>query len=261
MLEKILSAIIIICMCILPSEKAENTSYELEKLHYNECLTLIGEHTNNPESFTQGLFFQNGELYESTGLYGESKLYKNIDINTGKAELEYTFPDSIFAEGSVVFNDKLYVLTYKENIVQVFNPGTLELQAEYDYPRQGWGLTTDGKYLIASDGTSTLYFMDENLKLVNTVTVTADSKEISRINELEYIDGEIWANVWLTENILVIDPQIGKVKRIIDFSDFYKPESNDSDDVLNGIAYNPENSRLYITGKRWGGIFEFGLVR
>ena len=261
MLGKIFSVIIVICMCLFPAEKAENTAYNTINIHYTECLTLIDEHTNNPESFTQGLFFYNGELYESTGLYGESKLYKNIDINTGKAELEYTLPDSIFAEGSVVFKDKLYVLTYKENKVQVFNPGTLELQTEYDYPRQGWGLTTDGEYLIASDGTSNIYYMDEGLNLVDTITVTIDGETITRVNELEYIDGEIWANVWQTENILVIEPQSGEVKWIIDFSDLYKPESDDPDDVLNGIAYNPENGRLYITGKRWGRIFEFELIK
>jgi len=193
------------------------------------------------------------------GQYSQSKLYKNIDLKTGVFESKYDFDNDIFAEGSVVFNDKLYVLTWKENKVFVFNPETIELERSYYYNRDGWGLTTDNKYLIASDGSSKLYFLDENLKDIKTITVTFDGKEIRNINELEYINGYIWANVWLSNNILVIDKDSGEVVKVIDFSNLYSSNNTTNDDVLNGIAYNEITNRLYITGKRWNTLFEFEL--
>lgn len=192
------------------------------------------------------------------GLYAKSALYKNIDLVTGNPENSYRFENDIFAEGSVVFNEKLYVLTYRENSILVFNPETLELENSYYYEHRGWGLTTDGEYLIASDGSSKLYFMDEKLNIVKEVTVTNNDKEINKINELEYIDGYIWANIWQTNNIIIIDKQTGNVVKTIDFTDLYN-KSNDIDDVLNGIAYNEETNKIYITGKRWDTLFEFEL--
>ena len=152
------------------------------KCSYDEFLTLTNKYPHSTDSFTQGLFFHDDKLYESTGLYGNSKLFKNIDITTGNYEKEFTFTDDIFAEGSVVFNNKLYVLTYKENKVLVFDPETPELQKTLPYNREGWGLTTDGKSLIASDGSSKIYFMDEILNDIKHITVTNNGKEISRIN-------------------------------------------------------------------------------
>ncbi len=260
MLEKMLNVVMILLYIFMVTPTTEKESESAVKtLHYSECLTPVGEYPHNPESFTQGLFFYNGEMYESTGQYEKSKLYKNIDIESGIAKKEHFFADDIFAEGSVVFADKLYVLTYKENQVQVFDPETLVHEMTYSYPRQGWGLTTNGKFLIASDGTSNLYFMDEELNVIKSVAVTNDGIEMLNINELEYIDGEIWANQWLSERILVIDPESGNVKRIIDFQGLYQPAGNDPDDVLNGIAYNPQNGSVYVTGKRWDKLFEFKI--
>ncbi len=242
-----------------PPEVSAPDRSEVTAVPYTDALQLIAEYPHNTTSFTQGLFFCNGEMYESAGKYGESALYKNIDIETGKCESEHRFAQDIFAEGSTVFNGKLYVLTWKENSVFVFNPQTLSLENTLNYPRQGWGLTTDGEHLIASDGTSSLYFTDENMDVVRTVTVTKNGEEIANINELEYINGYIWANVWFSNEILIIDKDNGKVVKAIDFTGLYESESADRNDVLNGIAYNSETDRLYITGKRWNSLYEFKI--
>lgn len=258
MLEKILSALLIFLRLAVLSLPVENEIVKKsENYHYTEYLTLTNQYPHNTESFTQGLFFHNGEMYESTGRYGESMLYGNIEIESGTAEKQYSFPEDIFAEGAVVFKDKLYVLTYKENQVQIFDPETLELETTYSYPRQGWGLTTDGEWLIASDGSSNLYFMDEELKVSKTVEVNRDGERVERINELEYINGEIWANVWLTNEIIVINKDNGEVLRTIDFSQLNAMEITDNNNVFNGIAYNSENGKLYLTGKKWDTLYEF----
>ena len=238
----------------------DNTSAEQitpQYVHYSEYLKLCETHPHKSTSFTQGLFFYNGEMYESVGKYGESALYKGINIETGEHQAEYKFPDEIFAEGSVVFDDVIYLLTYKENKVFTFDPKTLSPKDTYSYARQGWGLTTDGTHLIASDGSSKLYFMDKHLTDIKQITVTYDGREVRYLNELEYINGNIWANVWLTDDVLVIDPETGRVIVKIDFSGLYEKDTSDPDAVLNGIAYDDRRKRVYLTGKRWGRIFGF----
>ena len=279
MLEKILGTLImLVCMSLstsfvketpspIPPHNVgtnENVGTEITDetspiIPYTECLELTNKFPHNAESFTQGLFFHDGQMYETTGRYKQSKIYKSINVENGIAANEYVFSDDIFAEGSVVFKDKLYVLTYREQQVQVFDPVTLGHITTYSYPRLGWGLTTDGNHLIAGDGTSTLYFLDENLNTVKQLTVTDGNTSFANINELEYINGEIWANQWLTNRILIIDPENGKVKRIIDFTGMFTPKSTDNDAVLNGIAYNASTDKLYITGKLWETLFEFSI--
>lgn len=238
---------------------SDNIQMQTQNLPFSQYLTLTGTYPHSTSSFTQGLFFHNGQMYESVGGYSESAIYKNIFIDTGEHEKEYRFADDIFAEGSVVFNKKLYVLTWQENLVMTFSPDTLEAQDSFNYPREGWGLTTDGEHLIASDGTSHIYFMDSDLNDTKEITVTKNGKEINNINELEYIDGYIWANVWLSNEIIIIDKNSGEVVKTIDFSGLYTDESGDADNVLNGIAYNHETKKLYITGKRWDTLYEFEI--
>lgn len=237
----------------------ENNYIEKESIPYDEFLTLNNKYPHNTNSFTQGLFFYNEKMYETIGLYAESKLYKNIDLKTGEYESKYEFDNNIFAEGSVVFNEKLYVLTWKENSVFVFNPETLELENTYYYNRLGWGLTTDNEHLIASDGSSKIYFLNEELKDVKTINVNINGNEIENINELEYINGDIWANVWLSNQILIINKENGEVKEIIDFTELYNATTNNKDNVLNGIAFNEKTNKIYITGKRWDTLYEFEL--
>lgn len=238
---------------------SDNIETQYQSLPYSQYLTITDTYPHSTSSFTQGLFFHNGQMYESVGGYSQSAVYKNIFINTGEHEKEHRFADDIFAEGSVIFNEKLYVLTWQENLVMTFSPDTLKAQDSFYYPREGWGLTTDGEHLIASDGTSRIYFMDSELNDIRYITVKKSGDEIKNINELEYIDGYIWANVWLSNEILIIDKNSGEVVKTIDFSGLYTDETGDADNVLNGIAYNPETKKLYITGKRWDTLYEFEI--
>ena len=225
---------------------------------YDNFMILTNEYPHNADSFTQGLFVYNDVMYETCGLYGESKLHINIDTASGRASETYAFDDNIFAEGSTILNDKIYVLTYKENKIYKFDLKTLILENEYEYLKEGWGLTTDGKYLIVSDGSSKIYYLDENLNCIKELNVTLNNKPIYNINELEYINGKIWANIWYKDYIIIINPDDGRVLNKIDFKKL-KSKINSDADVLNGIAYNKENNKLYITGKKWNKLFEFEL--
>ena len=258
----VISLLLVSCVATKPATEAPTESTpqaEVRTVPYTELLTLTEEYPHNTESFTQGLFFYNGIMYESTGRYGESKLYKGIDIKSGQSEMSYAFDNQTFAEGSAVLDGTLYVLTYKQNKAYTFHPETLEMQSTIKYPREGWGLTTDGEQLIASDGTPTLYFMDGSLNVLSTVTVTRNGTPLKNINELEYINGEIWANIWQSDEIVIIDPKTGEVTQAIDFKDLYTPENPTADTVLNGIAYNESNGKIYITGKYWGKMFELEI--
>ena len=222
------------------------------KVSYKKELSLLGKYQHNYESFTQGLFFYDNQLYETSGLYGKSKLYKNVNLENADAEKEYSFDESIFAEGCTIFKDKLYVLTWKENKILVFNKDTLELEKELEYKKEGWGLTTDGNFLIASDGSNNLYYLDEEANIVKTINIDG----VYYLNELEYINGSIWANIYMSDRIAVIDPAKEEVVKIISFTGLYeKPQ--DVNSVLNGIAYN--NEKLYITGKNWPIIYVFKI--
>lgn len=250
---------LILTALLLAVSSVSGCSGMSDTVTYTEALTLVNSYPHKTDSFTQGLFFHDGKIYESVGRYGESGLMKNIDFKTGNCEWRYSFDENIFAEGSTALNGKIYVLSWKENKAFVFDPETLVLEKTVEYPRQGWGLTTDGENLIASDGTAELFFMNESLETVKTVTVTRSGEKIANINELEYIGGYIWANVWLSNEIIIINPENGKVKKTLDFTGLYDNKSNDANDCLNGIAYNEENGRVYITGKRWNTLFEFEI--
>jgi len=262
-LTKILIALILISalLCGCAAKEGFVIKGEGGEIHYTEQLELVGSYPHSASSFTQGLFFHGGEMYESTGLYGQSKIFKNIDIKTGQYESEYSLPANIFGEGSVVMDNTLYVLSWQEGQVFKFDPDNLTLIDTVSYPREGWGLTTNGEQLIASDGTSKLYFMDADLNDIKNITVKFGDIEINRINELEYIDGLVWANIWLTQSIAVIDPENGEVKYMIDFSGLSEIVYENPDAVLNGIAYDKENGRLYITGKNWDSLYEFELKK
>lgn len=258
--------ITLIILIVLISSRIKNqdtTASSIEQIDYTQLLKQTNVYPHNQDSFTEGLFYYDGELYESSGLYEKSFLSKNINLSTGKAENTYIFPDDIFAEGCTILNDKLYVLTYKENKTFLFDKDALDLQKEYEYNhnREGWGLTTDGTYLITSDGSSHIYFMDEELNDVKSITVKLNGNEISNINELEYINGYIWANVWQTNYIIIIDSNTGNVVKLLDFSNLLTEDNKtDKINVLNGIAYNKQTNKIYITGKNWEKIFEFELI-
>lgn len=203
-------------------------------------------------AYTQGLFFHDGYLYESTGQYGESS-FRKVDPATGKVLRQEVFPARYFGEGSCVFDGRAYILTWYEGTCFVYDIETFTKLAEFPYQGEGWGLTTDGRSLIMSDGTSALSFRDPVTFLEQrTLTVRDGGREVPFINELEYIDGEIWANVYGLDEIYIIDPVSGSVTAKVDCRGLLDSRYRTSAvDVFNGIAYNPADSSLYLTGKYW----------
>lgn len=220
---------------------------------------VVNEFPHDVTSYTQGLFFYGGQMYESTGLNGKST-FRKVDIRTGEPSFRLDFDRKYFVEGSVEKDGKIYILTWMNNVVFVYDAATLEYKSAFSYPREGWGLTTDGRNLIASDGSSSLYFMDDDLRTVRTVEVRLNGRPVNDLNELEYIDGKVWANVYLTDMIVIIDPEDGNVTGVIDCSGLLPDSLRTKDtDVLNGIAYNPADGRIYVTGKNWSRLYEVEL--
>ena len=223
-------------------------------------LDVVAEYPHDTQSYTQGLFFHDGQLYESTGQNGKST-FRKVELETGKPLKRLDFDKKYFVEGSVIFGDNLYILTWESRVAFMYDAKTLEFKSSWSYPREGWGLTTDGKQLIASDGSATLFFMDENFALKRRLIVKYEDKPVRLLNELEYIDGKIWANIYTTHEIVIINPKSGNVEGIIDCRGLLPNELFGPDtDVLNGIAYNPEDGKIYLTGKNWPKMYEIKLV-
>ena len=224
-------------------------------------LEVVAEYPHDTGSYTQGLFFHDGQMYESTGLHGKST-FRKVDVETGDALEKLNFDKKYFVEGSVIWNGNLYILTWESRVAFVYDAETLEYKSSWKYPREGWGITTDGKHLIASDGTANLYFMDENFAQKKKVLVTIDDRPVRFLNELEYIDGKIWANVYTADEIVIIDPKDGRVEGVIDCRGLLPKELRTPDtDVLNGIAYDEKTDKIYLTGKNWPKIYEIKLTR
>ena len=222
---------------------------------------VLNTYPHNPNAFTQGLIYEGGVLYEGTGLYGESSL-RRVELTTGSVLQQHNLDEQYFGEGITIYGDRIIQLTWQENTGFIYNKENFELICTFTYPTEGWGITHDGNRLIMSDGTSTIYFWDpRTLAEVGRITVSDDGMPIDRINELEYIDGEIYANIWQTDQIVRIDPQTGQVVGRIDLTGLLPEEDRtQATDVLNGIAYDAENNRLFVTGKLWPKLFEIELV-
>jgi glutamine cyclotransferase len=205
--------------------------------------------------------FDQGILYEGTGQLGRSSL-RTVELATGDVSRLLSLPAHLFGEGVAVYRDKIYQLTWKAQVGFVYDKDSFELLQVFTYPTQGWGLTHDGQRLIMSDGTSTLHFLDpETLEEIGRVEVYDDSGPVPRLNELEYVQGEVYANVWTTDRIARIDPGTGQVTGWIDLAGLLSEQDHDPPvDVLNGIAYDAENDRLFVTGKLWPKMFHIELV-
>jgi glutamine cyclotransferase len=220
--------------------------------------SVIKVYPHDTASYTQGLIWQNNHLIEGTGEPGFSKL-RNIDLQTGKPEKEISLGAEYFGEGVTLFNNKIYQLTWKEHKVFVYDPVTFKKLQEFEWTYEGWGLTHNGKQLIVSTGGSNIYFVNpETFKIERTLGVTDNNGYVSMINELEFVDGKIYANIYETDYIVRINPETGVVEARADLSDFlkqtgatYDPRTVNPGYVLNGIAYNAEKKTFYITGKRW----------
>ncbi|MCX7926351.1 MAG: glutaminyl-peptide cyclotransferase [Fimbriimonadales bacterium] len=214
-------------------------------------------HDNN--AFTQGLEFHNGYLYESTGLNGQSSLRK-VELRTGRVLQIHRLAREYFAEGITIFGDRIYQLTWQNGVCFVYRLNNFRQETQFRYYGEGWGLTNDGKHLIMSDGSETITFRDpETFVEVRKITVRAQGKPVRNLNELEYIEGEIWANIWHSDMIARIDPQSGLVKAWVDMEGLPVPNRG-LEDVLNGIAYDRQNKRIFVTGKNWSKLFEIEVI-
>jgi glutaminyl-peptide cyclotransferase len=221
---------------------------------------IVHTYPHDRGAFTQGLLYLDGALYESTGLNGRSSLRK-VELETGKVLQKIDVAPQFFAEGLAALDGKLYQLTWQDKRAFVYDLKTFNLDTEFSYPYEGWGLTTDGKELILSDGTDQIRFINPaNFKVERTIFVRENDLAVANLNELEYIKGEIFANIWRTDDIVRINPATGEVTGRINFAGLLKPEDRDSTtDVLNGIAYDAAGDRLFITGKCWPKLFEIRL--
>ncbi|MEP9361310.1 glutaminyl-peptide cyclotransferase [Sphingomonas sp. KR3-1] len=219
------------------------------------AVTVAATHPHDPTAFTEGLFFKDGALYESTGEAGTSYIRK-VDPATGKVLQQVDLPAPYFGEGIVPFGDKLYQVTWQDKTGFTYNFKDFALGDTFSYTGEGWGMTQNGKNIILSDGTPELRFLDpKTMQTVSTLKVTANGCPVEKLNELEWIDGEIWANIWQTNLIARIDPASGQVKSFLDVSGI-APKTDDPDIVPNGIAYDEAGKRTFVVGKRWPQLFE-----
>ena len=223
--------------------------------------TVVNAWPHDPSAFTQGLVFYAGNLLESTGLTGESTL-RAVELSTGRVQKRISLSSEYFGEGLAVIGTRAYQITWQNHQGFIYDARTFQREGEFTYDGEGWGLTSDGRWLILSDGTDQIRFLDPiTFQIVRAIHVTAAGAPIVRINELEWIKGEIFANVWMTNAIVRIDPSTGAVRGIIDFSGLLPSDQRKpGTDVLNGIAYDSIGDRLLVTGKRWPKIFEVRLI-
>lgn len=226
----------------------------------NAGYEIVKEYPHDPQAYTQGLLFAGGNLIESTGRAGQSTL-RRVELQTGKILERVDIPRPYFAEGLALLNGKLYQLTWQHGVGFIYDAATFAKLGEFKYSGEGWGLTTDGRSLILSDGTNVLRFFDpENFKLSRTIDVVDRGRPVLELNELEFVQGEIYANVWHNQRIARIDPQTGQVKHWIDLTGLRELSGvREEEGVLNGIAYDEGSGRLFVTGKLWPKLFEIRL--
>lgn len=226
-------------------------------------LKVVRTLPHDPSSFCQGLIVENGQMYEGTGHYGQSRL-RQLDLESGLPSIDVAMPDTVFGEGITILNGTLYQLTWKENVMLAYDPKTLKQIGSVPYQRidrslrEGWGLTHNGQQLIISDGSSSIRFVDaKTMKLVRRIKVKDGLRSIKNLNELEYINGQILANVWYSDQIAVIDPASGRVLSWLDASKL-RPASvaKDREAALNGIAWDHKAKKMYITGKNWPAMYQ-----
>lgn len=226
--------------------------------------TLIKTYPHDPAAYTQGLLYSEGQLYESTGQVGESSV-RIVRLKDGKLLKKADIPPPYFGEGMALWGDRLISLTWRHQRGFLWDRVTLKKLGEWRYPGEGWGLASDGKRLIMSDGSASLRFLDpQTLEETGRIGVTWRGEPVPLLNEIEVVDGEILANVWMTPRIARIDPQTGKVIDWIDLSALVAKvvgHQDDFDNVLNGIAWDAKDRRLFVTGKRWPKLFEIRLHR
>lgn len=213
-------------------------------------------------SYTQGLFWYDGSLWESVGEYGRSKMMR-VELESGRAMKSVSLPKREFGEGAVLLDSTIYQITWREGVAHLYDVPSLKERTTIRYSGEGWGIATDGKWLYMSDGTDKIYKLDPaTFKRVATIAVTFDGQSLGMINEMEWIDGKLWANVYLTESIVVIDPATGQIEGVLDLTGLLsEADMEPTTDVLNGIAYDKATGRIFITGKKWPKLFEIEVIK
>lgn len=219
---------------------------------------VVATFPHDPNAFTQGLVFHDGALYEGTGRNGESSL-RQVDLASGEVLKRQNLNSRYFGEGITILDGRVYQLTWQSHIGFVWDLDTFTQEKTFFLAGEGWGITHDGTSLIVSDGSSTLRFLDPaTLRETRRVQVTSNGTPINYLNELEYIDGEVWANVWYQDILVRIDPQTGAVNSVVNLAGLH-PQRRSRDDVLNGIAWDAEGRRLFVTGKLWPALYEIRI--
>lgn len=249
------------CSLLIMQPQAEVIPAVPEPLPQTLSYEILATYPHDPICYTQGLVIDEGIFYESCGLYGQSSLRK-VDPTSGVVQAETDLDAAYFAEGLVLLGGNLFQLTWQENTGFVYDANTLELLRTFNYQTQGWGLTTDGSALILSDGTNTIYWLDPSTaQIIRQVNVSYQGQPVEYLNELEYINGLIFANIYMTDSIVAINPEDGNIVSLIDLTGL-RPEQNlgIQGEVLNGIAYDALNDKLYLTGKNWPKLYEIRLV-
>ncbi len=233
----------------LPSGKMQQYTY-----------SVVHSYQHDTTAFTEGLAYSDGYIYESTGLYGNSTL-RRVDLSTGAVLEETKLGSQYFGEGLTIVGNEIVQLTWQENTAFVYDKTTFALLGDFTYPTEGWGLTSNGTDLIMSDGSSNLYFLNpDTFQRVGQVQVREGNASVININELEYVNGDLYANIWQQQKIAIINLQTGQVKAWINLAGIQNMVGFNSEQVLNGIAYDSQNDRLFITGKQWPQLFEIKLI-
>lgn len=222
---------------------------------------VVNTYPHDIESYTQGLYWHDGYLWEGTGLYGESKLRK-VELTTGEAVKEISLDARYFGEGIALLGGKIYQLTWRERECLVYDAGTFERTGSFTYEGEGWGLTTDGEKLYMSNGSDKIKVLDPtDFSVLSTFEVKDGRQTVPMLNELEWINGEIWANRYLTDEVVIINPETGHLSGRVDLTGLLpKIEMRPYTDVLNGIAYDEAADRIFVTGKKWHKLFEIELM-
>jgi glutamine cyclotransferase len=253
----VVTVLLVSVAVLLTSLNHAPTNPAPEPLQYTYSIVHVYPHDEN--SFIEGLVFDNGSLFESTGLYGNSTL-RRVELETGKVLQMCALPIQYFGEGITIFDDEIIQLTWRQNKGFVYDKQSFSKVQEFNYSTEGWGLTSDGSRLIMSDGTANLYFLDPQTFEKTGQIQVHEKNPVAELNELEYIDGKIYANVWHQEKIAIINPQTGQVEAWINLSGIQNPPNQDPENVLNGIAYDAKGNRLFITGKMWPHLYEIKLT-
>ena len=222
---------------------------------------IIHSYPHDPQAFTQGLVYEAGELYEGTGIRGQSTL-RRVALESGLVRQQVALPGQYFGEGITIFGDRIIQLTWQSRVGFVYDKASFKLTQQFSYPTEGWGVTHDGSRLIMSDGTANLYLLEpETFTEIDRIEVRDDQGPVARLNELEYVRGDIYANVWQTDRIARIDLLTGRVAAWIDLTGLLPAaDRQQRADVLNGIAYDAEGDRLFVTGKWWPKLFEIKIA-